>query len=355
MNTTELRDELEARAADVQAPPSMATAVAGKIRATKRRRAAAAAGAACVVAVLAGVSVVNNGRTTAPVLPAGRSTPSVMIAADGMPYRVVAPSPRDVVRDGLRYRAAVADDRLAVASIGAVGQGKVTLAWTPTSTQVSLAVDCWVPNAEPVSNTGPMAWVMVNGQRLYGVGCSASPAAAGDLHTRLDPDVTGAGWDQIAVGKPATVTVEVLDRNLEAVREPGVRVAGAIYTRGSQRAVTDPATGQVVQLLPEVREYQGYRYRLDTLAVDRVSAGPLRRSTPAGKAFIVVFGTAGTPTGAAGSTHVDGLTDGSITAGDGGQTTANQPARRAGSATLRHEGATPKSGVQLIAIYTLAD
>lgn len=355
MNTTELRDELSARVASLDAPPSMSTAVAGKIRATKRRRAAAVAGAACAVAVLTGVTIVNSGRSTAPVIPAGRATPTVMVAADGMPYRAVPPSPDDVVRDGLRYRAQVADDRLAVAAIGTVGQGTVMMTWTPTSTQVSLAADCWVPSADPLSDTGPMAWVVVNGQRLFGLGCSASPAAAGVRQASLDPDVTGAGWDRIAVGRPATITVEVLDRNLKAVTDPGVRVAGAVYTKGPQRRVTDPSTGKVIQQVPEVREYQGYRYRLDTLAVDAASAAPLRRQTPAGTPFIVFFGTAGTPTGTTGSTRVDGLADGTVNAGDGGQTTANQPARPAGTVTLSHEGPRPKLGVQLLAIYTLAD
>lgn len=355
MNTTELRDELSARVAHLDAPPSMSTAVAGKIRATKRRRAAALAGTACAVAVLAGVTVVNAGRPTAPLVPAGTSAPSVMVAADGMPYRPVPPSPDDVVRDGLRYRAQVADDRLAVAAIGAVGQNKVTLNWTPTTTRVSLAVDCWLPSLDPVSDAKPMAWVVVDGRRLYGSGCNASPPPAGDLQSSIDPDVTGKGWDQVAVGRPATVTVEVLDQNFKPVSDPGVRVAGAVYTKGPQRDVTDPSTGKVVLQVPQMREYQGYRYRLDSLAVDRVSAGPLRRDTPAGRPFIVFFGTTETPVGTAGSTHVDGLTDGSINAGDGGLTTANQPARPAGTITLRHEGPTPKAGVQLLAIYTLAD
>ena len=70
----------------------------------------------------------------------------------------------------------------------------------------------------------------------------------------------------------------------------------------------------------------------------------------------MLFGTAETPIGSdGGSTHVDGLSEGSISAGDGGQTTANQPARTAGTVTLRHEGPAPKHGVQLLAIYTLAD
>lgn len=156
MNTTELRDELSARAASIDAPSSMSTGVAGKIRATKRRRAAAVAGTACAVAVLTGVSVVNAGRSTAPVVPAGRATPSVMVAADGMAYRVVPPSPGDVERDGLRYRAQVADDRLAVSAIGAVGQGKITMTWTPTSTQVDLAVDCW--SRAPICCLIPGPW-----------------------------------------------------------------------------------------------------------------------------------------------------------------------------------------------------
>ncbi|OFE17226.1 hypothetical protein BA895_17415 [Humibacillus sp. DSM 29435] len=354
MNTTELRDELSARVASIDAPPSMSSAVAGKIRATKRRRAAAAAGVACAVAVLTGVTVVNAGRSTAPVLPAGRATSSVMVAADGMPYRPVPPSPGDVVRDGLRYRAQVGDDRLAVATIGAVGQSKVTLNWTPTTTRVSLAADCWVPGTDATSDSRPMVWVVVDGRRTFGVSCNASSAPAGDLGPSLDPDVTGTGWDQLVVGRVATIMLEVVDSKGQPLVNPDAQVAAAIYAKGPQRDVTDPSTGKVALQVPQVREYQGYRYRLDSLAVGRVSAGPLRRDTPAGKPFIVFFGTTETPVGTAGSTHVDGLTDGSVNAGDGGQTTANQPARPAGTITLRHEGATPKRGVQLLAIYTLA-
>ena len=257
MNTTELRDELRARVSSLDAPPSMSTAVAGRIRVTKRRRAAAVAGAVCAVVALTGVTAVNAGRSSAPVVPAATSAPSVMVAADGMPYRSVPPSTGDVVRDGLRYRAQVADDRLEAATIGALGQNKVTMTWTPGSTRVSLALDCWVPGLDPVSATAPMAWVIVGGRRLYGSGCNASPAETGDLQASLDPDVTGQGWDQIALGRPVTVTVEVLDRNFKPVSDPGLRLAEAVYAKGAQRDVTDPSTGRVVMQVPEVREVPG--------------------------------------------------------------------------------------------------
>ena len=341
MNTTELRDELSARAASIDAPPTMSTGVAGKIRATKRRRAGAVAGAACAVAVLTGVTVVNGGRSTAPVVPAGRATPSVMVASDGMPYRAVPPAPGDVVRDGLRYRAQVADDRLAVAAIGAVGQGKVTMTWTPTSTHVSLATECWLPGADTQSVPLETAFLLIDGKRLVGSSCAPHPASPGAL------PAGGA----FTVGKPVTVTVEAFDRNGKPVTDPRVRVSGAVYVQGPQRNVTDESTGQAVAEVPEVTEYEGYRYRLTSLTTKPATGGPPTAATPSQTPFLVTYGSAGLDpaggtAGDVGRDYLVGLD--TATGGNSGGIieTVPQPARAAGTLTLRHEGAKPKRGVQ---------
>ena len=361
MNTTELRDELSTRAASIDAPPSMSTAVAGKIRATKRRRAAAVAGAACAVAMLAGVTVVNAGRSAAPLVPAGTSAPSLLVAADGMPYRAVPPSPGDVARDGLRYRAQVADDRLAVAAIGAVGQGKVTMTWTPTSTHVSLATECWLPRADTQSVPLETAFLLIDGKRTVGRGCASEPASPGALPaggaTLGEP---GQGWDGLTVGKPVTMTVEAFDRQGRPVTDPRVRVSGAVYVLGPQRDVIDMSTGKVVAQVPEVTENEGYRYRLTSLTTKPATGGPATVRTPSQTPFLVTYGSvgldpAGGATGDVGRDYLVGL-DAPTGGNSGGvRVTVPQPARAAGAVTLRHEGPKPQRGVQLIAIYTPAD
>ena len=361
MNTTELRDELSARAASIDAPSSMSTGVAGKIRATKRRRAAAVAGTACAVAVLTGVSVVNAGRSTAPVVPAGRATPSVMVAADGMPYRAVPPAPGDVVRDGLRYRAQVADDRLAVAAIGAVGQGKVTMTWIPTSTHVSLATECWLPGADTQSVPLETAFLLIDGKRLVGSSCAPHPASPGALPAAgATPGEPGQGWDVLTVGKPVTLTVEAFDKNGKPVTDPGVRVSGAVYVQGGQANVIDESTGKILAQVPEVTEFQGYRYLIETMKTRPATGGPPTSETPSQTPFLVTYGSVGLDpeggtAGDVGRDYLVGLD--TPTGGNSGGIieTVPQPARAAGTVTLRHEGAKPKRGVQLIAIYTLAD
>ncbi len=88
--------------------------------------------------------------------------------------------------------------------------------------------------------------------------------------------------------------------------------------------------------------------------------GPIMARTPSQTPFLVTSGSVGLDPegGSAGDVGRDYLVGLDIATGansGGSRETVPQPARAAGTVTLRHEGAKPKRGVQLIAIYTLAD
>ncbi|MGW5240554.1 hypothetical protein ACWEOW_16615 [Monashia sp. NPDC004114] len=357
MNLTDLREELALLADDLQpAPAELSTGVARKVARTKRRRAVGAAAAACAALVVTGVAVAGSlGRPAAPVVPAAPVSSGPMLGADGMPFRAVPQSRGDVVRDGLRYRATVADNHLAVASIGERGQSSVTLTWTPTTTRMALTADCWLPGVDDRTAQRAWAYFVLDGRRLFGSSC-ASATPSGDLPSSTATPEPGKGWPELTVGRPVTVSVVVVDQKTnQPVTAPSLRVAGAAYDLGEQVEVVDPTTGAVVAELPRVREYGGYLYRLD----GQVSVASFRprqwivEATPANAPFLVTYGSAGVGGGDVGTDRLKGLSSDSGANSSGGQATTPQPAWPAHTVELVHEGPLPRSGVMLLAIYTL--
>ena len=116
-------------------------------------------------------------------------------------------------------------------------------------------------------------------------------------------------------------------------------------------------SGWTVAVVPEVREHQGYRYLLERVVTRPAAKGPLPETrTPAGKPFLVTWGSAGQDAADPnrGVLHLEGLAETSGIEG-GGWSTTGQPARAAGTATLRLDGPRPASGTAFIALYVPAD
>lgn len=363
MNLRELQDELRSRADVVAAPPTITGAVARRIRARQRAR-AAAAGAACVVVLGAGAVVAQQlGRPATPT-PAGPTVSSAVTPApvpttgpDGMPTRPVPAQPGDVVRDGLRYRAKVGGDTLAVAAIGAPGEGALTLSWTPTQISVALSTACW----GPVSGTGlpPEAevWILLHGKKIFGSSCSSSAPTPGALPAGGGvPGEPGQGWSELTAGTPTTLTVQAYDlKTKKPITDGSVRVAGAIYDLGPQTQIINPATQSPVAAVPNWIEHEGYDYILSGTVVAAAANGrALSSETPGGVPFLVTSGSVGSDGEPRGTTYLTGLDEESSRMEGGGWITTPQPARAPGKVTLQREGARPAGYVDFIAIYVPA-
>jgi hypothetical protein len=357
MNTTDLRDELASRAEDLRADgPAISAAVAGRVRAMRRRRAVAGAGSGAILAVAVGVaSWQGMAGGTASVNPATEPVPSVSLGSDGLPHRSMPDAPGDIVKDGLRFRRNVGADTLAAGAIGARGMRSLDVTWAPRTTHVSVAMDCWNPATDPAASKVEVR-LLLDGERVAAQRCDGNVEVTGDLEPGgIIPGDPGAGWDALEVGRDATIRVEAVDRTTGLpVTPPQLRVAAAVYELGPQAEIRD-ARGTVVAALPKVMERDGYAYVLQDLvtgAPREIDAG-LSIATPGGTPFLVTWGSAATGEPAEGRVGISGLAGEGTESGDGGWTTAPQPAREAGEATLTHTGPVPTVGAAFIAVYTL--
>lgn len=356
MNTTDLRDELTALAEPVTAPPTLADGVASKITATRRRRTGlTAAGAGLAVAAIAVGVLTTTGHPAPPVPAAGPSSAAPMIGSDGMPFRSVPDAPGDVLKNGLRYRVHVADDTLTAGFIGDRGQGQFSLVWTPTTTQVSLGAECYLPGLTDAKARTYMVSVGLEGtQGVFGTQCSAHRPTERDLPGGGGiPGEPGQGWTELTVGKTARLRVQLVDaKTMKPAAVDGVQLTGAVYELGDRQSVVD-ASGRTVASLPDVVEQQGYRYRFLAMKAAPADATTLpRMDTPVGAPFLVTAGTAGSdPSKDPGTMYITGLGSQTGSSGGGWQTIP-QPARGAGSVGLRSEGPA-QAGTAFIALYTL--
>jgi len=228
MNVTDLRDELTAHADGLGTAPDLAAGVAGRVRTTKRRRAVAAGSVATLAVVALAVGVVTSLGRPAPSVPAGSpSSAAPMVGADGMPFRAVPDAPGDVVKDGLHYRARVADDRLAAGFVGDRGQGQFTLAWEPTTTHVSVGAECYLPGLTADEASVYMVTVSLGGTTgFFGSSCTGGRPQQRDLPAGgAVPGEPGQGWTELTVGRAASVRVQLVDA-VEQQHGFGWRVVG---------------------------------------------------------------------------------------------------------------------------------
>lgn len=360
MNITDLRDELHSRADGLAADPdAIGAGVAHRITATKRRRTAGALGGLGAAVLVAGLVLTNQpGRSATPV-PAGPS-PSVSLGADGLPARVVADQPGDVVKGGLRYRAQVADDRLAAGLIGDEGQGQLTLVWDPQTAHVALSGECYLPGVDPEAAKRVTLRLSIAGSTgFFGGQCSTQTPVDGDLPSAgWVPGEPGQGWDALTVGQTASVRAQLVDtRTGQPTSFATARIMAAVYEQGEQRPIED-GSGHVVGALPEVVEHQGYRYLLEPVVQRPLGGRSLPTlQAPASGPYLVAFGTVGTgaPDADPGFFQLDGLTGDTSLVQEGGLTTAPQAAGSGQKLTLRlGEGTAPEVGYGVIAIYVPA-
>ncbi len=368
MNTTDLREGLDHLVADVTADGHFASGVAAKVRARRRAR-AAGVGAACValLAIGAGATVQLTGtgaRTPGPAT-SGHALPQptpTMTGIEGMPSGIVPPEPSDIVKDGIRVRARIGNDRLVAGLIGDPGQDRLTARWVPTTNHVSYLAECY----DSGSTAGRLSDLHVRAS-IQGDGgfvetnCQSGAPTPELPDNRAIPGEPGQGVPNLVVGRPARLTVTVVDKNGRAVRDAGVRLVAAVYELGPQSVIVETRTGKVVAALPEVLERDGYRYRLASVTSRPAGERLPAVETPAGTPFFVTFGSAGVDEASGKAYVADGpvirlkglSTSPASFGGNGGSVTAPQPARAAGTVQLVREGPKPSSGVDFVAIYTL--
>lgn len=358
MNLTDLRDELDLRAHEISQPEAdVVSGVHEKVRRIRRRR-TAAVGTACVAALVSGGLVLANvtGRDQAPPVPAGSTKP--VLGSDGMPTRAIPDSPGDIVKDGLRYRAQVADDRLLGGAIGDVGQNRLEFTVPLTSHDLSVAMECIDPNApDHLDDSDKSLWVSVTVDGKPGASHSCDSAfelrdlqAGGMQFRERDADSTLAPR-----GSTVTVVVSLTrgDDKLPAT-SPTARLTGAVYAVGEELAIVDE-DGKVVGAVDVVNEHNGFRYRLESIVTAPASHGPLPETrSPNNVPYLVTWGSTGAgDEPAAGATlALDGV-DSSSMGGWFGSATEPQPAKPAVPLTMKADGPRPKSGTAFIAIYTL--
>ena len=298
MNLSDLREELTAQADTLGTAPDLRDGVAAKVRQAKRRRAATAGvGASLAVAAIA-VGVLTGVDRPAPLVPAGSpSSTGPMVGANGMPYRPVAAAPGDITKDGLRLRAHSADSLLAGGAIGDLGQRSLSVGWNPTTTKISLTIECYVPSASPEAAMDLMVRASIGSmQGYFSTSCSPAMEAGGDLPVGgIEPGPTGEGSPDVTVGGTGTLRVDLVDRQNRPVSRPDVRLVAAVYELGPQTEIRD-ADQKVAGVLPDTLEQQGYTYRLSGLMagpVTDIARGRIELEAPASGPFLVTYGTVG--------------------------------------------------------------
>jgi hypothetical protein len=236
MNLTDLREELTARAAESDEEPSdLLAGVRRKITRTKRRRLAGVLVGTAAVAALA-IGVLPGLTDTSTPDPA--VTPTV---------------PADYTKDGLTLHGAMGSDLLAKGWIGSPGQNRLEFTWTPTRTKISLYTFC--RSSALVMRS---VRVQLNGHHASEQVCNDtgdSPEPANGVALRADSGL----WLDAPVGKPARVTVSLVDAQGRELNDPATQLALGIYDTGEHQPDGPPTQAPPTSAEDYVKD--GIRYR----------------------------------------------------------------------------------------------
>jgi hypothetical protein len=252
-----------------------------------------------------------------------------------LPARGLPTSAADYVKGDVRYRAKIGGDTLAAAAVGEPGQNKLELQFTANGAPLSYHALCTANQLafDPQYQLD----IKVNGQPTYGTGCDAATLDAGRSSSATLPSGPKAGEN-------VNVTVTLIDKKNRPVSVPGARIGLGIYQKGQQRKVDDAT-------LDEVAEYNGYNYRLtEVKTADATTAKLLELATPAGRPFLVAYGSSDLGTTNV-RTRLTGLTTDAGNDTGGGIGTVGEAARDAGTAKLTIEAGHPTKGLLILGIY----
>ncbi|HZX01363.1 hypothetical protein [Kribbella sp.] len=196
MNLQDLRDELHARAADSDREQSdLLPGVQQKIRRTRKRRVVATAGAAAAAIALA-ITVV----------------PGVLTNSEPDPARTPSYTQNGFTLPGLSD-----GQPLLKGWTGKTGESHVEFTWTPTSKAVKFIAYC-------KQNGEQTVWIRVNGFNVAKNFCSED-GHPNNYSLRADT----ALWADAPIGRPAKVTMDLLDLDGRPVPDAKQQLGVGIY------------------------------------------------------------------------------------------------------------------------------
>ena len=292
MSLSKLRDQLRDQADEIDVDEQIPL-IAVRARATRlrRRRMAAVVAGGTAVALVVAVAVGKGLRTEVDGVQPARTPPAVPSAtespSDGLPSRRVAPAKGDYVKEGVRYRAVIADDTLQAAGIGSAGQSSISFRWTPATTQVDFRIFCTIQDLQ-AQDIGKVV-LRINGKQVSTDSCDQfQDTEPGERAVaRLPAKDLG-----LRVGRAVQVTASIVDGNGRLLNRPSQLVGAGIYSRSQDREYgsRDPV------YLPERIEHQGLTYQREESMTARFILGGQQDvvvPTPAFKPFLLMFGTVG--------------------------------------------------------------
>ncbi|MEV6285452.1 hypothetical protein [Kribbella sp. NPDC051770] len=346
MNLDELRDRLHDQAGEIDlAEPAPIPVLRRRTKQLRRRR-VAGAGVTAVCGALVVLVALNNGMVPDRAEPANSPSPALATPTtppDGLPERAIEDAPGDYVRDGIRYRAKVADSDLLDAQIRT---GPISFQWEPAQDLVDFRAFCVLPG-RPAAAEQAKVIVRVGGRAVTSRPCTG--VAEPEAGEQASIGVPGLG---IQTTKPVQVTATVVDRNNRAVA--GAVTGVGVYTRGPDRELSPG------YWFPERVEHHGYLYSLDegtTITPVRTDYGPQdgQQDSPGFTPYLLAFGTVGVSTkhtfelaGTPGGQRV------SVDPADGPAASMffdAVPAQAAGQIVLRQLGTAPATGDLVLARY----
>ncbi len=235
MNLTDLRAELETRAAEADSHPTDLVAGARrKIRRTKQRRIAGALTGTAVVALLA----------------AGLFAPSLHSTTPDP----AQPPPADYTKDGLTFHGAEGQDRLEKAWIGKAGENPLTFTWTPTTDNVTLRSIC-----RSTASTPKSIRIWVNGRRIANLDCLSDTNAGGTSTQSLTP--ADPLWIDTPIGKPAQVKVSIVDQATGREGDSTAQLALGIYNSPIPTVTSELVPTRIPPAAPGDQVDAGLRFR----------------------------------------------------------------------------------------------
>lgn len=196
MNLQDLRDELSTRATDAdQHQSDLLPGVRRKVRRTKQRRIVAATGAAAAAVAFA-IAVV----------------PGVLTNSEPDPARTPT-----YTQNGFTLPGVSDGQPLVKGWAGKTGENHVEFTWTPTSKDVKFIAYC-------KQDAQQTAWIRVNGFNVTNTLCTAD----GHPNDNSLPAAT-ALWDDAPIGRPAKVTMDLVDLDGKPLKDAKQQLGLGIY------------------------------------------------------------------------------------------------------------------------------
>jgi hypothetical protein len=253
--------------------------------------------------------------------------------------------PADYLKDGVRYRAKVAGDTLAGATVGELGQTTLKLRFATASTaQLGLRMYCALTGGRPGAqyfmklrtSAGTRGSAVCDGQ-------ATDAGAHGDIELP----------DHGTPGRSIEVDVTLIDVEGRPVDLPKVRLGVGAYLLQPRHLISDVLGNKIS--LPATREFAGSTYRLTHLEqVDAAHTHQVSVPLPAGQPFLVAYGSSTLAADTDLSATLTGLgREVTLEPSGGGFPTVlvSQRERSATTATFALTEGRPKHGKLYLAVY----